>query len=174
MCSSSDPFGLCPKGVGGDGKTDTFTDCTEGSSGWYANREATGQGNSVINNVGGALASCSESWLCQGVLAVASLGSSLLESGSEAAASGASSLYEDVTETGSPIANRFTDVKRADFEGNLLKSGFSKTVSKDGLATLFEKDGVRYAIRAMSKSTQGPTAEMFVNGVKALKIRIQP
>jgi hypothetical protein len=160
--------------AGGDGKTEGFGDCPAGSSGWYANRQATGQGNRIINDIGGALASCNESWLCQGVLAAASLGGSLFESAGEAAATGASSLYEDVTAAGSRVANRATDVTRAEFEGNLVKSGFSKAVSKDGLATIFEKDGVKYTVRATSKSTQSPTAEVFVNGIRTLKIRIQP
>jgi len=41
------------------------------------------------------------------------------------------------------------------------------------LVSIFEEDGVKYTIRATSKSTQGPTVEAFVNGVKILKIRLQ-
>jgi RHS repeat-associated protein len=67
----SDPFGLCPKSAGSDGKTEEFSDCEAGTSGWYANRIATGQGNRALNEIGGALTSCNESLLCQGVLAVA-------------------------------------------------------------------------------------------------------
>lgn len=79
----SDPFGLCPKSAGGDGRTDSFADCLAGSSGWYAYRMATGQGSSLLNELGGVLSSCGESWLCQGVLTVASLGGSALEGAAE-------------------------------------------------------------------------------------------
>jgi RHS repeat-associated protein len=75
----SDPFGLCPKSAGGDGKTEEMSDCPAGTSGWYANRIANGTGNQVLNEVGGTLATCSESLLCQAVLTVASLGTSLVE-----------------------------------------------------------------------------------------------
>ncbi|MBL8998590.1 MAG: RHS repeat-associated core domain-containing protein [Gemmatimonadetes bacterium] len=54
----SDPFGLCPP------EDDNTADCAPGTSGWYANRVATGEGNRVVNEVGGALASCAESVSC--------------------------------------------------------------------------------------------------------------
>ena len=52
----SDPFGLCPEDVGGDGETERFDDCPEGSSGWYAHRLATGEGNELLNIAGGLFA----------------------------------------------------------------------------------------------------------------------
>jgi len=51
-----DPFGLCPKSGGGDGKTDDTSDCPRGTSGWWAHRDAQGQGSSVVNNVMGFVA----------------------------------------------------------------------------------------------------------------------
>jgi uncharacterized protein RhaS with RHS repeats len=83
--NNSDPFGLCPKNAGGDGKTDTFTDCLNGSSGYYAERVKEGD-NKVVNTVLGWGASCGESGKCEvaagalaslGVGAVAGAGESL-------------------------------------------------------------------------------------------------
>ena len=65
----SDPFGLCPKSAGGDGKSDSFSDCPPGSSGWYANRLSTGEGSRFWNNVGGALTACGETEECIGAIA---------------------------------------------------------------------------------------------------------
>jgi hypothetical protein len=69
----SDPFGLCPP------KDENTSDCEAGTSGWYANRLATGQGNSVLNTIGGLLTSCNESAACSAVLDVASVGADVLE-----------------------------------------------------------------------------------------------
>jgi hypothetical protein len=69
----SDPFGLlsCPEEAGGDGKTESYEDCPEGSSGWYANRVAKGEGNQFLNELGGVLATCGESFGCMATLFVA-------------------------------------------------------------------------------------------------------
>jgi RHS repeat-associated protein len=61
--SYSDPYGLCPKDAGGDGKTESYEDCPEGSSGYYANRAASGQGG-LLNDLKGAAAACRESTGC--------------------------------------------------------------------------------------------------------------
>jgi RHS repeat-associated protein len=71
-----DPFGLCPPK-----NPDDYSDCEPGTPAWYAYRIQTGEGSALLNEVGGTLSSCNESWLCQGVLLVASLGSSAVESG---------------------------------------------------------------------------------------------
>jgi hypothetical protein len=64
MCNSRDPFGLCPKNAGGDGKTDTFTDCVSGS-GYYANEAANGRGG-FLNDVKGVAATFAESYFGSG------------------------------------------------------------------------------------------------------------
>jgi RHS repeat-associated protein len=69
----SDPFGLCPP------TDDNTADCAPGSAGWYANRLANGEGNSALNWAGGLLATCNESFLCQGALFAASFGASAVE-----------------------------------------------------------------------------------------------
>lgn len=65
----TDPFGLCPP--------DDLNPCS--ASDYWAVRSATGQGNQVVNNVMGTLASCGESFVCNLVLDVASLGAASLE-----------------------------------------------------------------------------------------------
>jgi uncharacterized protein RhaS with RHS repeats len=46
----SDPFGLCPPA------DDNFSDCATLSQGWWADRIARGEGNDVINTIGGIAA----------------------------------------------------------------------------------------------------------------------
>ncbi len=70
-CNSADPFGLCPKNAGGDGKTETFTDCMDGTSGYYAQQAASGHGG-LVNNILGAGASCGESGICESLAGVLS------------------------------------------------------------------------------------------------------
>jgi RHS repeat-associated protein len=86
------------------------------------------------------------------------------------------SLYSEITNVGSRVANRGTDVTKAEFEKNLTESGFVKTVSKDGKATILEKDGSRYVLRDQAKSTGGPTADFYKSGSQStdLKIRLKP
>jgi hypothetical protein len=55
---------LCPTEGGGDGRTETYTDCPERTSGHYANEAAQGRGGTV-NDVKGVIASCSESAPCE-------------------------------------------------------------------------------------------------------------
>jgi uncharacterized protein RhaS with RHS repeats len=64
--SYSDPYGLkaCPESAGGDGKTDSYADCPEGSSGYYAYRAAQGEGG-AMNTVRGVVAACREDTACK-------------------------------------------------------------------------------------------------------------
>lgn len=64
----SDPFGLCPRDAGGDGKTEGFADCPKRSSGYYANEDQQGRGG-VVNDAKGAAASCGENGWCSGLAA---------------------------------------------------------------------------------------------------------
>ena len=84
------------------------------------------------------------------------------------------SKYLDRTKPGSRFPNRGTDVTRAELEKNLSESGWSKSVSKDGKVTNFEKDGARYSVREGAKSTGGPTADYYKKGSQSpdLKIRL--
>ena len=68
----TDPFGLCPKDAGGDGKSEVYTDCAKGTSGYYANNGASGEGG-LVNDLQGAYASCKESTSCSTIAAVGSM-----------------------------------------------------------------------------------------------------
>ena len=88
---------------------------------------------------------------------------------------GDASEYVDITRGGS-VANRRTDMTQPQFEQNLLDEGFEKTVSADGKANNFAKNGAKYSVRGQSKSTGGPTADYTPAGESkvTLKIRLQP
>jgi hypothetical protein len=67
----------------------------------------------------------------------------------EAPTIGKASEYIDLKK-GRSVANYATNVTRAEFEANLLDNGWAKSISKDGVASLFTKDGARYTIRDVS------------------------
>jgi YD repeat-containing protein len=82
------------------------------------------------------------------------------------------SKYENITE-GNSITNIETDVTKAEFEANLRNDGWTQTLSKDGKADIFTKDGVRYSVRDESNSGR-PTADFTPAGASrpTLKIRL--
>ena len=80
------------------------------------------------------------------------------------------SKIEDATNPGSRLPNIKTDVPKSEFEKNLLDNGFSK--SKNGKVDIFIKGDKTYSTRDFSKSTDGPTAEVFKNGRPVSKIRL--
>ena len=89
-----------------------------------------------------------------------------------AVALGAASQYNDITK-GNSVKNIQTDVKRADFESNLSANGWNKSTSKDGLTTIYEKDGAKYVIRDNAKSTGTPTADFYKAGSNEVNIKIR-
>jgi len=107
----TDPFGLesCPRGAGGDGKTEQYDDCEPGTSGWYAHRLATGQGSRALNNIGGTLATCGESGTCKAVLAVGGLASAGLKllAGRAVVAAASAGTDAAATEGGSAVEITF-------------------------------------------------------------------
>ncbi|MFL9907579.1 hypothetical protein [Paraburkholderia sp. RL17-337-BIB-A] len=82
------------------------------------------------------------------------------------------SKYENITE-GNSITNIETDVTKAEFEANLRNDGWTQTLSKDGKADIFTKDGVRYSVRDESNAGR-PTADFTPAGASrpTLKIRL--
>jgi RHS repeat-associated protein len=82
------------------------------------------------------------------------------------------SEYVDVTVKGARVRNIATNVPKAEFEATLLQNGFTKTVVGGGKVSEFTKGALRYTTRGFSKSGP-PTAEVFVNGVRTMKIRLQ-
>jgi RHS repeat-associated protein len=83
------------------------------------------------------------------------------------------SLYEDVTRAGSKFPNRATDVTMSQFERNLINSGFTRSLSRDGKVAILEKQGVRYILRDGAKSTGGPTADFYKPGHSAIDLKIR-
>lgn len=74
---------------------------------------------------------------------------------------------------GTSIPNRQTKVTRMEFESNLISSGFTKTLSKDGKVSIFDNGKTKYTVRDFSSSIGGPTAEIIQNGETTLKIRLE-
>ena len=103
--NSSDPFGLCPKSSGGDGKTEEMSDCPRGSSGWWAWRDAQGEGSTFVNNVRGV-------WAVLNYDSEARIRASLPE-GTELA----------IAEFNLPIGGRVT---------GFTKHGINQAISRDG------------------------------------------
>ena len=82
------------------------------------------------------------------------------------------SKIDDITKPGSKLPNIKTDVPKSEFETSLLDSGFTKSTSKDGSVTIFINGEKKYTTRNFSKSTDGPTAEVFINNKPVAKIRL--
>jgi YD repeat-containing protein len=80
------------------------------------------------------------------------------------------SEYTDIT-AGRSVRNIKTDVEKAEFEANLVESGYAQTLSKDGKADIFTKGDKTYTVR--DESNAGfPTADVYVNGTRTTKIRL--
>ena len=84
---------------------------------------------------------------------------------------GASSDYVDVTNPGSRLPNRSTNVTAQQFGDNLQAQGFTRSVRGD--VTIYTKGNTQYTIYPVSKSTGGPTAQVSINGTPVAKIRLQ-
>ena len=85
---------------------------------------------------------------------------------------GSQSKYEDTTK-GNSVPNKTTDVSRADFERNLTNDGWTKRMSADGKATIYEKDGARYVVRDNASSTGKPTADFYRPGSGEIGLKIR-
>jgi RHS repeat-associated protein len=140
---------------------------------------ATAAGGAVVTAVSGGTASPASGTAVVGGLAVAAEGAILGASGATSLinqkgrvnAEGNSSKYENSTNKNSEH-NRSTDVKKEQFGKNLEDSGYSKSQSQDGKVTNFEKGEKKYSLRDNAKSTQGPSADVYVGGERTTKIRL--
>src|SRR6266702_4834533 len=74
------------------------------------------------------------------------------------------SEYTDIT-TGNSVRNIRTDIGKAEFEANLVESGYAQTVSKDGRTDILTKGDIKYTVREQS-NTGVPTAEYFPSGAE--------
>ena len=89
------------------------------------------------------------------------------------AANKTSTKIDYITKPGSKITNIKTNVPKSEFEKNLAGSGFTKSTSKDGVVNVFTKGDKKVTTREFSKSTNGPTAEVFMNNRPTSKIRLE-
>lgn len=80
------------------------------------------------------------------------------------------SEYTDIT-TGSSIRNIRTDVGKAEFESNLVESGYAQSFSKDGKADIFTKGESQYTVRDDSNAGY-ITADVKSGGSNIAKIRL--
>ena len=156
----TDPFGLCPPE-----NPDRFDDCEPSSSGWYANRVATGQGNAVLNQVGGVLATCGESFLCNLVLDVASLGGSALERRAAATAieEGAESLGGAAARGGETAATK---------AGRAAHDAYSEAKQGEGYLTNRAIPGTRLRPDAIDP-VNGVIRELKPNNPAAIRRGLQ-
>lgn len=74
---------------------------------------------------------------------------------------------------GNSILNIKTDISAIQFGDNLLAGGFTARTAANG-TTIFTNGATTYAIYPIASSTGGPTAQLFINGVPKLKIRLVP
>lgn len=81
-------------------------------------------------------------------------------------------MHKDVTR-GPSIRNVETDVTKEEFEKSLKEDGWIHSKSKDGKIDIYDKGNSRYAVRDFSKSTQGPTAEHYINGNRSPESKIR-
>jgi YD repeat-containing protein len=81
------------------------------------------------------------------------------------------SEYVDISRPNA-VRNIKIDVGKAEFEANLLESGYVQTLSKDGRSDIFTKGTVRYTVR--DESNEGSiTADFFpTTGKATVKIRL--
>lgn len=80
--------------------------------------------------------------------------------------------HKDVTR-GQSIRNVETEVTKEEFEKSLREDGWIHSRSKDGKIDIYDKGNSRYTVRDFSKSTQGPTAEYYINGNRSPEFKIR-
>jgi YD repeat-containing protein len=80
------------------------------------------------------------------------------------------SEYTDIT-TGRSMRNIRTDAGKAEFEANLVESGYMQTLSKDGKSDIFTKGESQYTVRDESNSGY-ITADVKSGGANIAKIRL--
>ena len=98
------------------------------------------------------------------------LGAALTSTGEEVVGS---STYIDLT-LGKSVANVGTNVTDTELADTLTGNGWTSTLSQDGKAQIFAKNGARYVLRENADSYSGWTADFTPAGASktALKIRL--
>lgn len=71
-----------------------------------------------------------------------------------------------ITQTNRSVPNRSVDLRPSEFVDELRSAGgWNETTSKDGLVTVFQKDGARYVIRYQRATSTGePSVDYYAQG----------
>jgi len=137
-------------------------------------RAWTGQDTANLNNVASNLGrEQGDIYRASAAASLATGASGIVDGALDVENPGVFSDYKDIRESRSNVPNRGTNVSMAEFEKNLIENGWQKRISKDGVSIILEKDGAKYTIRAISNSTQGPTAEYFPPGSSKFTLKIR-
>jgi hypothetical protein len=156
--SFSDPFGLCPKEVGGDGNTASYSDCPKGTKGY----DMVGRlGSPSVDPIGVAAAGIGG--LIEGAIANAATAEVELASEGEATQLEfkSQSNHVDIHARLSP----------QEFENNLTQQGFTVERPQPGVRS-FVKDATRYDMYPKATSTGGASVQKLVADVLTTKIRL--
>jgi len=76
-------------------------------------------------------------------------------------------------DTRNSVDQIYTNMSPKDAQQNLSREGYSSVTSKDGKAVAMEKDGKSYTFYDKARSTDGPSADVKVNGERQVKIRFE-
>ena len=86
---------------------------------------------------------------------------------------GKQSTYKDTTGPRSRYPNTAINVSKAEFEENLLKDKWSKSLSTDGETAIYKKGGAKYVIREEARSTGGTTTDYYKPGNLTITSKIR-
>lgn len=127
----TDPFGLCPKDKGGDGKTDKLDDCPRGSEGWKEHQEAERAAQQQCyeqNKLSSAMGGLTGSQGVADAVDIAETGS-LISVGADLVARGLKATKAGVGGPSNPYASGFNMV------GRTLAKAVGRAISKDPAVT---------------------------------------
>lgn len=91
----------------------------------------------------------------------------------EAIEGGTASEYSIQTARGALATDVQTNITAEQFGRNLEASGYTKSIAADGVTPLYSKGNEVYSIYRNARSTQGPAANLQINGEVIRKIRLQ-
>jgi hypothetical protein len=86
---------------------------------------------------------------------------------------GAVTEYTIQTARGALATDVRTNISAQEFGSNLEANGYSKSVAKDGVTSLYSKGNQVYSIYPNARSTGGAAANLAVDGRVVTKIRLQ-
>jgi hypothetical protein len=93
--------------------------------------------------------------------------------GAAAFEEGAATEYTIQTARGALATDVRTNITAQEFGSNLEASGYTKSVAKDGVTSIYSKGNQVYSIYPNARSTGGAAANLAVDGRIVTKIRLQ-